>query len=176
MKRSNVQQASLCNKVLRHINYEPQFASSIALSMGSTESRIQYALERLVRSGLIEHVYHKGYYRFYDKKITYFDILRAIQKLKDKEPVMTKPEELGPEIEVDPKTTRKCRSCQDFLPASRYFKCYKCEPELGLVDDDFIYEEPWSSGDDEIWIGYPLDTERFTDNYNKESDKTDGDE
>lgn len=37
-------------------------------------------------------------------------------------------------------TSRKCRSCPNFLPASRYFHCYLCQPELPSVDDDYIYE------------------------------------
>lgn len=38
-------------------------------------------------------------------------------------------------------TTKKCREegCNNFLPATRYFKCLDCQPELPSVNDDFIY-------------------------------------
>jgi hypothetical protein len=56
-------------------------------------------------------------------------------------------------------TKRKCRQCGDFLPATRYFKCLTCEPELPSIDDDFIYEQDnWSSEDDELVLpDYPPD-------------------
>lgn len=47
-------------------------------------------------------------------------------------------------------TNRKCRSCNGYLPASRYFQCYVCQPELPLVDDDFIYEGGDSSSLDDL--------------------------
>jgi hypothetical protein len=54
---------------------------------------------------------------------------------------------------TDPITERKCRECQCFLPASRYFKCYQCEPKLKSIDEDFMYTEnatQWTSEDEEI--------------------------
>lgn len=38
--------------------------------------------------------------------------------------------------------TRHCRSCKAVLPASRYFNCLTCKPELDDVQDEFIYESP----------------------------------
>jgi biotin operon repressor len=41
----------------------------------------------------------------------------------------------------DVMTSRKCRnkSCRAPLPASRYFDCYDCKPELPSVDEDYLY-------------------------------------
>ena len=36
-------------------------------------------------------------------------------------------------------TSRKCRQCNDILPASRYFNCHKCQSSLPEIDDAFIY-------------------------------------
>lgn len=44
---------------------------------------------------------------------------------------------------IDKATKRKCRDCSKYLPASRYFKCYICQPELPDIDDDFIYESDY---------------------------------
>lgn len=54
---------------------------------------------------------------------------------------------------ADPITERKCKECKCFLPASRYFKCYECEPKLRSIDEDFLYTENatrWGSDDEEI--------------------------
>ncbi len=34
---------------------------------------------------------------------------------------------------------RNCRVCDDELPASRYFKCHKCQPILSSISDEYIY-------------------------------------
>lgn len=47
-------------------------------------------------------------------------------------------------------TKRKCRQCSKFLPASRYFNCHTCQPELPSVNEDFIFEDvnDWRIDDD----------------------------
>jgi hypothetical protein len=37
---------------------------------------------------------------------------------------------------------RSCRICKKELPASRYFKCIKCQPELSSTNEDYIFETP----------------------------------
>lgn len=44
---------------------------------------------------------------------------------------------------------RKCRSCGNFLPASRYFKCYECQPSSIDIDDDYTYHLANTKTEDE---------------------------
>ncbi len=37
---------------------------------------------------------------------------------------------------------RLCRGCKTKLPATRYFRCMKCQPETSSLNDDYIYDSP----------------------------------
>jgi hypothetical protein len=48
-----------------------------------------------------------------------------------------------------PLLVRMCVECSKELTPDRYFKCYACQPELPIVDEDWIFEDTDDSDIDE---------------------------
>ena len=164
--RTKEEQADFCEKILAVITNEPQYRKNIAAKIQLTGNQIRYALALLIRVGVVT-THHGGGIWKSDKQLSTKELRERIMsetgplggqdKFKRKK---VKEEDLGPEIEIDPLTTRKCRECQRFLPKSRYFIHVECESQEEEINEDFIYAtDQWSSEDDEIFFGYDLNNE-----------------
>jgi hypothetical protein len=157
--RTKEQQREFCLVVLDKLTDKPLTLKALAAIMGLKPSQVQYAIDLLVRTSLVFHKQGKGYHKDVsipldrDYVLGELDYEWANKSSKVKAQPKDDKDDLGPELEFDPITKRKCRDCQTFLPASRYFKCYKCQLELSNMDENLIYvteEFKWSYMDDEL--------------------------
>ncbi len=162
----------LAGRLVEQLDQFPITSFELAKKMNITESAIEATLHRLARGRLI--VKRKATKKRHSKEpwLWYLTSKPSINKIRERFISMDgrikrhKKDLEGPEL-AQALTKRKCRECSQFLPATRYFKCETCQPNLPTLDDDYIYGEDfqWGSEDDEIFLGYPLDTETFSSDY-----------
>lgn len=78
-----------------------------------------------------------SYYRDYWRKVR-----GTKKKAKVKEEVL-----LGPNVNLDPLTRRKCIECKKRLPQSRYFRHKECEDKIHASEGQGFYSaEDWGYG------------------------------
>lgn len=139
--KNRIEQVDFFLRILKHMDREPKSAQIIADSMGLPISKLKSGLDTLSLLNVIYKKQGKGYFRDSYPTIT-GDFLSTALLLRKKRPhyeekVKNRKETIVvPEIRM---TKRKCRDCNAFLPESRYFKCFTCQPELPSNDDNFLY-------------------------------------
>lgn len=143
MSRTRAQKVSLAMKMLSHFNSFPISIKAIAKRIGCRPSEIYRTVEKLERTGLIIQSPRKSYARTWKLKENHIPSEEAVEEefryLETRNRIPIRLREGTNEVK-DLITKRKCRDCQQFLPQSRYFRCYSCQPELPLEDDDFLFQ------------------------------------
>lgn len=164
MNRTKEEQVNFAFDIVSHLDTFPMNTNTLSKKTNKSYSELSGTLDKLKRALLIQKKKIKGrmyWYLLKKGRPTKMEIDTGFTQLNKKARARIK-SKIGPEIDVNPLTKRKCRKCGQLLRASRYFDCEECVVELSTIEDDFIYADQWRSSDDEIFIGYDLDEERFS--------------
>ena len=134
---------ALAMLVINSLDNYPMSPRIIEIDVGLPWKSIRGIVERLHLTKLISkrRMRRDGFYGWYitaTEKPSEEAVKEELDYLaiKKRWPIRYKE---GDDIVRDKMTKRECRNCGEFLPQSRYFKCYECTPALELQDDDFLF-------------------------------------